>query len=264
MSDAAPQAAATAADFARRIRARERLLGYWVVLDSPISTERLARLGYDYLCFDAQHGLLAYPGLLAGMVALDAGAGSVGLVRVGANDPFHIGQALDAGAAGVIVPLVDSAADAARALAAATYPPDGVRSYGPMRSGLRVGPAPAESNAAVVTLAMIETPGGLADVEEICAVPGLAGIYVGPSDLRIAVGGASPSDPSVQAEFDAALVRVAAAASAAGVAAGIHTDSGEEAARLLQQGFTFATVSCDLTHLELAAASHLAQARSGG
>ncbi len=263
MSTPAPDSS-SAAEFARRIRSRERALGYWVVLDSPVSTERLARLGYDYLCFDAQHGLLAYPGLLAGLMAMDAGGGCLGLVRVGANDPFHIGQALDAGAVGVIVPLVDTAEDAARALAAASYPPLGVRSYGPMRSGLRLGPAPAEANAVVVTLAMIETAGGLANVEQICAVPGLAGIYVGPSDLRIAVGGVSPTDQSVDAAFDAALVRIAAAAAHAGVAAGIHTNSGEEAARLLRQGFTFATVSCDLVHLEQAAASHLARARSGG
>jgi len=115
----------TVAAFAQRIRSRELVLGYWVVLDSPVSTERLARVGYDYICFDAQHGLLAYPGVLAGLMAVDAGGRSVGLVRVGANDPFHIGQALDAGAVGVIVPLVNTADDAARALAAATYPPSG-------------------------------------------------------------------------------------------------------------------------------------------
>jgi len=251
----------TVADFAQRIRSRQRVFGYWVVLDSPVSTERLARVGYDYICFDAQHGLLAYPGVLAGLMAVDAGGRSVGLVRVGANDPFHIGQALDAGAVGVIVPLVNTADDAARALAAATYPPSGVRSYGPMRSGLRVGPAPVEANPAVVTLAMIETADGLANVEEICAVPGLAGIYVGPSDLRIAVGGASAWDESVNDVFDSALVRIQNAAARAGVAAGIHTTSGAQAARRLDQGFTFATVSSDLDHLEAAAAHHLAAAR---
>jgi 4-hydroxy-2-oxoheptanedioate aldolase len=177
---ATPTATPTAMDFTRRLGARERAVGYWVVLDAPVATERIARLGYDYVCLDAQHGLLGYSGLLAGLMAVDAGRSSVGLVRVGANDPFHIGQALDAGAAGVIVPLVNTPDDARRAVAAATYPPNGVRSYGPMRSGLRVGPVPAEANASVSCLAMIETPEGLANVEEICAVPGLTGIYVGP------------------------------------------------------------------------------------
>ena len=88
------------------------------MLDSPVSTERIARLGYDYVCIDAQHGLIEYAGILRGLTAIDAGGSSVGLVRVGANEPFHIGQALDAGAAGIIVPLVNTADDAARAVAA--------------------------------------------------------------------------------------------------------------------------------------------------
>ena len=109
-------------DYARRVRARETILGYWVIIDSPVSTERLARLGYDYVCFDAQHGLLDYKGILAGMTAIDAGGESVGMVRVGANDPFLIGQALDAGAAGIIVPLVNTAEDAARAVVVREVP----------------------------------------------------------------------------------------------------------------------------------------------
>lgn len=247
----------TARAFIDRLRSRDRALGYWVVLDSPVSTERIARLGYDYVCIDAQHGLVEYGGILRGLTAVDAGGSSVGVVRVGANDPFHIGQALDAGAAAVIVPLVNSADDAARAVASATYPPQGVRSYGPMRSGLRVGPVPAEANASVACLAMIETPEGLENVEEICAVPRLAGVYVGPSDLCLAVGGAHPGDPAVADVFEAALERVRTAAKAAGVAAGIHTAHGADAAKRLAEGFTFATVASDLTHLEQAAAEHL-------
>ena len=248
-------------DFAGRVRARETIVGYWVVLDSPVSTERIARIGYDYVCFDAQHGLLDYKGLLTGLTAVDAGGESVGLVRVGANDPFLIGQALDAGAAGIIVPLVNTPEDAARAVASAKYPPLGVRSYGPMRSALRVGPVPAESNESTVVLAMIETPQGLANVEAIAATPGLDGLYIGPSDLRIAVGGASPTDASVDDVFEAATERICSAAKAAGITAGFHTPSGEVAAKRLGQGFTLATVSSDLVHLELVAAAHLKTAR---
>ncbi|HET7397845.1 MAG TPA: aldolase/citrate lyase family protein [Intrasporangium sp.] len=249
------------ADFARRVRARETLVGYWVVLDSPVSTERLARVGYDYVCLDAQHGLLDYKGILAGMMAVDAGGASVGLVRVGANDPFLIGQSLDAGAAGVIVPLVNTPEDAARAVAATRYPPVGVRSYGPMRSALRIGPTPAESNDSTVVLAMIETPQGLDNVEAICATPGLDGIYIGPSDLRLAVGGSSPTDASVDDAFEAAAERICVAAREAGVTAGFHTAGGQIAAKRLGQGFTLATVSADLVHLEQAAATHLRAAR---
>ncbi|GAA3768512.1 aldolase/citrate lyase family protein [Plantactinospora mayteni] len=249
-------------EFATRIRAREQVVGYWVTLDSPVATERIARIGYDYVCLDGQHGLLGYSGLLAGLTAIDAGGTSVGLVRVEANDPAPIGRALDAGATGVIVPLVDSAEQAAEAVAATRYPPAGRRSYGPMRSALRIGPKPAEADATTLVLAMIETPAGLENVEEICRTRGLDGVYVGPSDLCLAVGGAYPNDPAVAEVFEAALVRIREAAADAGVAAGIHTPDGENAAKRLAEGYTFASVSSDLVHLEQAARAHLGTVRA--
>lgn len=252
----------SAREFSARLRRRERIVGYWSVLDCPIATEWLAHVGWDYLALDMQHGLIGYSGMLAGLTAIDAAGGPVGLVRVEANNPTPIGRALDAGAAGVIVPLINTAAEAAEAVAASNYPPSGIRSYGPMRAQLRIGPIPAEADRDTVVLAMIETPKGLANVEEICAVPGLDGVYAGPSDLRLAVGGAHPQDPAVDDEFEAALTRVREAAAAAGVAAGIHTPDGAVAARRLAEGFTFATVASDLTHLKLASAAHLKAATS--
>ena len=250
-------------DLSATVRHRHHVLGYWITLDSPVSTERIARAGYDYVALDAQHGLFSYEGMLRGITAIDA-AGGVAWVRVEANDPTYIGKALDAGASGVIVPLVDDADQAAAAVAAAKYPPRGRRSYGPMRSALRVGPRPADSDDTTLVFAMIETPAGLANVAEICATPGLDGVYVGPSDLCIAVGGAFPGDPAVAEAFDAALVTVREAAAAAGVAAGIHTAAGSQAAQRLAEGYTFATVSSDLTHLEQAAKDHLTAARGSG
>ncbi|MDI9938015.1 MULTISPECIES: HpcH/HpaI aldolase family protein [Rhodococcus] len=247
----------SAQEFAARLRGRERIVGYWSVIDSPVSTEWLAHVGWDYIALDLQHGLIGYSGMVAGLTAIDASGSTVGMIRVESNDPTPIGRALDAGAAGVIVPLVNTAEEAARAVAAATYPPAGVRSYGPMRSQLRIGPNPADANRHTVVVVMIETPQGLANVEEICAVPGLDGVYVGPSDLRLAVGGAHPNDPSVDDEFEAALVRVREAAAASGIAAGIHTPDGAVAARRLAEGYTFATVASDLTHLKAASAAHL-------
>jgi 2-keto-3-deoxy-L-rhamnonate aldolase RhmA len=254
-------------NFAARLRAREQLVGYWVVLDAPPSTERIARVGYDYVVLDAQHGLLSTRGILDGLTAIDAaGAGrdagaTVGLVRVEANNATPIGRALDAGATGVIVPLVDNAEDAAFAVRAAKYPPSGIRSYGPTRAGLRIGPVPAESDAATVVLAMIETASGLDNVAEICATPGLDGIYVGPSDLCLAIGGKFPGDPEVAEEFEAAIKRIAEVAAAAGVAAGIHNHDGASAKARLAQGYTYATVSSDIDHLQGIAAEHLAVVR---
>jgi 4-hydroxy-2-oxoheptanedioate aldolase len=232
------------------------------VLDSPPAAERIAGTGYDYVVFDGQHGLIEYRGLLAGLTAVDAAARAVGLVRVEANEAAAIGHALDAGAAGVIVPLVSSATEAETAVRAARYPPDGVRSFGPMRSGLRIGPEPAASNDAVVVLAMIETATGLANVAEIAATPGLDGLYIGPNDLRIALGGATPDDPAVEDDLAAALVAVREACDAAGIAAGIFTTSGEAAAQRLAEGFSFVTVAFDLLHLEQAARNHLGVARA--
>lgn len=251
----------SAHEFATRVRRRERILGYWSVIDSPVSTEWLAHVGWDYIALDLQHGLIGYDGMLRGLTAIDAAGGPAGLVRVEANNATVIGRALDAGAAGVIVPLVDTADDAAAAVAAATYPPAGIRSYGPMRSQLRIGPDPADANRDTVVLVMIETPAGLANVEEICAVPGVDGVYVGPSDLRLAVGGSSPRDTSVDEEFETALVRVQRAASAAGITAGIHTPSGDVAAKRLAEGYTLATVASDLTHLRAVSTDHLKAAR---
>ncbi|MGW5144759.1 HpcH/HpaI aldolase family protein [Rhodococcus koreensis] len=247
----------SAQEFAARLRGRERIVGYWSVIDSPVSTEWLAHVGWDYIALDLQHGLIGYSGMVAGLTAIDASGSTVGMIRVESNDPTPIGRALDAGAAGVIVPLVNTAEEAAKAVAAATYPPTGVRSYGPMRSQLRIGPTPAEADRDTVVVVMIETPQGLANVKEICAVPGLDGVYVGPSDLRLAVGGAHPNDPSVDDEFEAAVTRVREAAAAAGIAAGIHTADGSVAARRLAEGYTFATVASDLTHLKAASAAHL-------
>ncbi|TDC90681.1 aldolase [Saccharopolyspora aridisoli] len=252
----------SAAEFARKLRARERVVGYWVVLDNPIGTERIARLGYDYVAVDAQHGLLGYSGLLNAMMAIDAGGGSVGLTRVEANDPAAIGHALDAGSGGIIVPLIDSAEDARAAVAATRYPPRGRRSYGPMRSGLRIGPRPANADESTVLLAMIETPQGLANVREICATEGIDGVYVGPSDLCLAVGGAFPGDPAVAEDFEQAVADIKEAAAEAGIAAGIHTPDGATAARRLEQGYTFASVACDLVHLERVAGEHLEAAKS--
>ena len=251
-----------AAEFAAKVRRRDPVVGYWVVLDSPASTERVARLGYDYVSLDAQHGLFGYSGMVAGLTAIDAAGAAVGLVRVSENGAGPIGRALDAGAAGVIVPLVNTAQDAAAAVAASRYPPAGLLSYGPMRSMLRIGPTPAVANDSVVVLAMIETPEGLADVEAIAATPGLDGLYIGPSDLTLAIGGAGPSDPSVADAFEAALARIRKACEDNGIAAGLHTRSGEDAAKRMSEGFTVLTVAGDITHLEDVARAHLRAARS--
>ncbi len=254
----------TAAEFTARARRREPVVGYWMTLDSPVLAERLAGIGYDYLVLDAQHGEHDGRAQLVGLQAVDAAAGSAGLVRVEANHATPIGRALDLGAAGVIVPLINSADDAAAAVAAARYPPRGVRSYGPLRSDLRVGPTPADADDTVLVLVMIETAAGLANLEEIAATSGLDGVYVGPSDLSIGLGAARPGDPAIEQSFARALARIREVCDREGIIAGIHTPSGEAAAGRLSEGFTLVTVAHDVGHLVDSARGHLAVARDAG
>lgn len=253
-------------DFVRRLRDRERLIGYWLVLDAPAATERLARSGYDYLVLDAQHGLIGYDGLVGGLTAIDAGSSTAdsptaGVVRVEANHPTPIGKALDAGAQAVIVPLIDTAEQAVDAVRAARFPPRGVRSYGPSRAALRLGTVPADHDTGTAVIAMIETAGALDNVGAICETPGLDGVYVGPSDLSLGLGGRYRGDPEIEKDFEAALATVAEAAAKAGISAGIHCQDGAAARQRLGQGYTYASISCDLDHLEAAAAAHLAATR---
>lgn len=246
--------------FAARLRRRERILGLWQLTPSPVAAERLAGLGYDYLCLDMQHGLIDYAAFLASVTAVDA-AGGVAIGRPAANDPARIGRLLDAGAQGVIVPLIGSADEAAAAVRACRYPPAGIRSYGPVRAGLRIGPDPRAADETVACIVMIETRGALEDIERICRTPGLDGVYVGPSDLALALGAPRPGDVAGTPEFARALRRITAAAESAGIACGMHCHNAAEAVRHLGEGFTFATVASELTLLEDAAREALRTVR---
>nr|WP_206441292.1 aldolase/citrate lyase family protein [Streptomyces boncukensis] len=244
------------------MRARQPLVGYWIACDNPVGTERVAGLGYDYIGVDGQHGVMHQPGWQAAMMAVDARQRAAGLIRVPSVDPVAIGTALDSGARGVVVPMVGDARDAAVAVAACRHWPEGTRSLsGPVRAELRMGSVPAELDAAAVCIAMVETADALENLEAICATPGLDAVYVGPADLSVALGARYFGDPAVKDDLAAALERIAATAEAAGIACGIHCLDGASAAERLREGFTFATVSSDITHLQQAAAGHLAAAR---
>ena len=244
-----------------KLRGRERTVGYWSVLDSALAAEKLAGVGYDFIVLDGQHGATDFRGWLAGLGPL-RGTGTAGFVRVPAARAEYIGQALDAGASAVIVPMVDTAAEATAIVRASMYPPHGNRSFGPMRTQPADGRELSQRDGQVLRIVMIETAQGLGGVEEICAVNGLDAVFVGPIDLSLAVGAKFPGDPEAAAAFEAALVRIRAAADAAGIASGIYVGSGEDAARRLEEGFTFVAVANDLSHMLEAAASHLATARA--
>ncbi|MFF4550036.1 HpcH/HpaI aldolase/citrate lyase family protein [Streptomyces sp. NPDC001406] len=248
--------------FAARLRRREPLVGYWISLDSPVATERVAGLGYDYIGVDGQHGVPHQPGWQAAMLAVDARGRSAGVIRVPSPDPVAIGVALDTGARGVIVPMVESAGQARDAVRACRHHPAGTRSLaGPVRAELRLGSVPAEIDDRVACVVMIETAAALDDLEAICGTDGLDAVYVGPADLSAALGARWFGDPAAADALEDALERITQTARRHGIACGIHVPDGESAAKRLAEGFTFATVSSDITHLQQAATAHLRAAR---
>ncbi|MCH1883942.1 aldolase/citrate lyase family protein [Agrococcus sp. ARC_14] len=236
-------------------------VGAWVTLDAIVATEQIARAGFDYVCVDGQHGLLGYDAQVRALVAISAG-GAVPFARVSTNSAAEIGRVLDAGARGVIVPLIDSADEAREAAQAARYPTSGGRrSYGPMRLGPHFGTTPEETDAAVTVLVMIETASGLADLEAILDVDGVDGVYVGPYDLSLALGARVPFEDAILPRLDAELERVVAAATARGKIAGVHCADGSQAALRAEQGFTFITAATDVSSLRADMVMQLSAAR---
>lgn len=232
-------------------------VGAWCIVPSPLTVELVARLGFDFLTIDTQHGPIGYEQLVA-MLQVANTVGCPALVRVASHDRSELMHALDAGAQGVIVPMVDDAGEARRLVAACRYPPDGERSWGPYRPALG---APAQSaeeaNRGVAVVLMIETREGLRNAEEIAAVPGVDGLLVGPSDLAVTHGVAAGSDEH------ASLVRqVIAAGAAHGVAAGTVCGDLESAQRWAGEGMRFLTVGSDVGWLASAAHEDMAQARA--
>jgi 4-hydroxy-2-oxoheptanedioate aldolase len=246
-----------------RFRARQAAIGGWCVTGSPLAAELLAVEGFDYLCADCQHGLMSYEAMIPVLQAV-ARTGVTPVVRVARNDAGDIGKVLDAGAEAVVVPMVNSRAEAERAAAACRYAPDGVRSFGPVRSGLFLGADPTVVNGQVACLVMIETITAVEVADEICSTPGVDGIYVGPADLAVSMGLVpSFSSPSSK-EHEDAIETVRLACERSGILAGIHTGSGVQARARLDQGFDMVTIATDAALLRATAHAELAVARGDG
>ena len=247
----------------REIWAGDRpAFGLWSVMPGTIGAEILAKAGADYVCVDQQHGVIDYGSMAPMFQAIRAG-GAAPITRVLSNDPFLIMKALDAGSWGVIVPLVNSAEDAARAVSACRYPPQGIRSFGPVLAADVIGSRdPEKLGGEVVCLVMVETREALERVGEIAATPGLDGVYIGPSDLALSLG-LTPTLEIMEGEHEAAVRRIREACHEHGIAAGIHAPSGEWARRHAQAGFDLITVASDAPLLRMAAGQEMSAAREG-
>lgn len=212
-------------------------------LREPMTAEAAARMGYDYVVVDLQHGIASEPEALAMMQAAEA-AGAIPVARVATNHPMTIGRALDAGALAVIVPMVNTAEDAKAAVAACRYPPIGDRSYGPVAAISRYSDDYARvANETVACLVMIETVQALENLEEILSVPGIDGVYVGPVDLSLTLG--LPPRPDNDApEFLSAIDRILDSCDRHGIVPAIHADE-RLADQWTKRGFRMITVGYD-------------------
>ena len=236
--------------------------GLWSVIPSSFSAEIFAKTGVDYVCVDQQHGVVGYDSMVPMFQAIRA-EGTVPITRVLSNDPFLIMKALDAGSWGVIVPLVNSTEDAARAVSACRYPPQGMRSFGPVLAAGVIGSRdPDDLGGEVLCLVMVETREALERVDEIAATPGLDGVYIGPSDLALSLG-LPPTLEIMEGEHAAAVQRIREACHEHGIAAGIHAPSGEWARRHAEAGFDLITVATDAPLLRGAASREMTAARKG-
>ena len=227
--------------------------GGWCSLPGPVTAEVMGRAGFDWVCVDTQHGLVGYDSVPPMVQAL-ALTGTPALVRVPWNQPADIMKALDAGAAGVIVPMVQTAREAEQAVRACRYPPLGERSYGPIGPGLRVAEFTTDgANDDVLCAVQVETKPTLDELDGILSVPGVDVAYVGPADLGLSLG-VAPTLDAAEPEHVAAIERVARACEEHGVLAGIHCSGPEGALRWQELGFRFLTVATDMRLLQVGAA----------
>jgi len=211
----------------------------------------MASAGFDWVCVDVQHGLIGYQEMLAMLQAI-AVVGVPSIVRVPWNDPGWIMKALDAGAAGVIVPMVNSPAEAAAAVGACRYPPDGYRSWGPTRASLGAPDySPQLANRSVICAVMVETVAALDQLAEIVSVPGVDAVFIGPSDFALSMGFGPRTD---EPEHRRLLEGVPAVCRDHGVVAGIACGSAELLARWRQAGYTMLAAPSDMVVLRRAAA----------
>jgi 4-hydroxy-2-oxoheptanedioate aldolase len=250
----------TSFSLARQLRAGETVHSGWCGLAVPLLAEVIAREGFPAVTIDMQHGLWDTTQVVGAIAAIRQGGGAP-VVRVPLGDFAIASRALDFGAEGIISPMINTAADA-RAFAAATkYPPVGERSWGPHRATMLAGIADqkmylAEGNALTFTLAMIETRAALDNVAAIAATPGIDGLFLGPSDLSIALSQGATIDPTSPV-VDREIERIADAARNAGKIMGAYCHTAERAVALAKRGVRFLAVGSDLGFLRAGAAAAL-------
>jgi 4-hydroxy-2-oxoheptanedioate aldolase len=216
----------------------------WLAIPNAFSAETMAHQGWDSLTIDLQHGVVDYQAAVNMLTAIST-TNTVPVVRVPWLDPGILMKVLDAGAYAVICPMVNTREDAEKLVAATHYQPRGTRSFGPVRALLYGGEDyPKHANDTIVVFAMIETKQALDNLDDILSVRGLDAIYIGPSDLSLALG-CTPTFDDVDKPVAEAIDRILAKAKEHGLVAGIHNGTPEAALKRIEKGFRFVTISSD-------------------
>lgn len=235
-------------------------LNAWSSIPAPYAAEVLGHQGVDSVTVDLQHGMIGFDLAVAMFQAISA-TPAIPFARVSSNNFSEINKLLDAGAYGIICPMISTAEDARRFVRACRYPSLGDRSFGPARGMLYGGQDYfRQANQEIATMAMIETVEGLDNLDAILAIEELDGIYVGPNDLCLALGVEPNSESNEQIVKDA-IVKIVDACRSVGKAAGIFCSSGEASAMRSEQGFNFVTPGNDAALLGKALRKEIGEAR---
>ena len=228
----------------------------WLQIPNSFTAELLANQNWDSLTLDMQHGVIDYPNAV-GMLQAISSTKVVPMARVNWNEPGQIMKILDAGAYGIICPMVSNKNEAEKFVKACMYPPNGYRSYGPIRGLLYGGPDYAdEANNEILKFAMIETKESLENLDEIMKTPGLDGIYIGPADLSLAVGQKPSFDKPEGDPVYEVIMKILEHAKKNKIVAGIQNGQPEYAEKMIKKGFQLVTIGSDQRYMT--AASKLA------
>ena len=231
-------------------------IGGWLSIPSSSSAEVMAHQGFDWLCVDTQHGAIDFTAALPMLQAIST-TETMPFVRVPWNEPSIIMKYLDAGAYGIIVPMISTRADVEAVVRACRYPPDGFRSSGPFRASYYGGADYlTEANAEVACVVMIETAEALPNLDEIVSVPGIDVAYIGPSDLSQALGLGGRYD-AFNPRHAAAVERIRKACEQHGIVPGIHTSGSGLSAHYAKEGFKMILLTTDMAGVVSGARSEL-------
>jgi 4-hydroxy-2-oxoheptanedioate aldolase len=242
--------------------AGEAAINGWLAIPNTVTAELTAKADLDSVTVDLQHGLIDYQAALLMLQALSA-SGVTPMARAPWLEPGIIMKLLDAGAYGIICPMIDTGEQAKAFVGACRYAPDGYRSVGPLRAAIYAGADYVQhANRTVLALAMIETRRALGNLDAILSTPGLDGIYVGPSDLSVSMGCAAGFDPEFPEVIDA-IEQIAETADRHGIPAGIHVGSVGYGLRMMELGYRFITILSEYRLMTWAAGNAVTALRKG-